>query len=145
MKDAYSFDLDEAGARHSYNRMFVAYLRTYARMGLTAIPMQADTGPIGGDLSHEFIVLAPTGESEVFYHRNWEQLRSLDVDADDPAALQAFVSGLTADYAATDEKRDPAREAAARDALRQSRGIEVGAIDRTSVRWGTRVSVRVNL
>src|SRR3546814_273034 len=128
MKDAYSFDLDEAGARHSYNRMFVAYLRTYARMGLSAIPMQADTGPIGGDLSHEFIVLAPTGESEVFYHRNWEQLRSLDVDADDPAALQAFVSGLTADYAATDEKRDPAREAAAGDALRQSRGIEVGHI-----------------
>ena len=128
MKDAYSFDLDEAGARHSYNRMFVAYLRTYARMGLSAIPMQADTGPIGGDLSHEFIVLAPTGESEVFYHRNWKQLRSLDVNADDPAALQAFVSGLTADYAATDEKRDPAREAEAGDALRQSRGIEVGHI-----------------
>lgn len=128
MKDAYSFDLDEAGARHSYNRMFVAYLRTYARMGLSAIPMQADTGPIGGDLSHEFIVLAPTGESEVFYHRNWEQVRALDVDADDPAALQAFVSGLTADYAATDEKRDMAREAAAGDALCQSRGIEVGHI-----------------
>src|SRR3546814_16008024 len=85
--------------------MFVAYLRTYARMGLSAIPMQADTGPIGGDLSHEFIVLAPTGESEVFYHRNWEQLRSLDVDADDPAALQAFVSGLTADYARSEERR----------------------------------------
>src|SRR3546814_16290137 len=108
--------------------MFVAYLRTYARMGLSAIPMQADTGPIGGDLSHEFIVLAPTGESEVFYHRNWEQLRSLDVDADAPAALQAFVSGLTAAYAATDEQREPAREPAAGDALRQSRGIEVGHI-----------------
>lgn len=128
MKDAYSFDLDEAGARHSYNKMFVAYLRTYARMGLSAIPMQADTGPIGGDLSHEFIVLAPTGESEVFYHRNWEQLRSLDVDAEDPVALQAFVSGLTADYAATDEKRDPAREAETGDNLLQSRGIEVGHI-----------------
>src|SRR5690348_8144553 len=71
MKDAYSFDLDVDGARHSYNRMFVAYLRTFRRMGLSAIPMQADTGPIGGDLSHEFIVLAPTGESEVFYHENW--------------------------------------------------------------------------
>ena len=128
MKDAYSFDLDEAGARHSYNKMFVAYLRTYARMGLSAIPMQADTGPIGGDLSHEFIVLAPTGESEVFYHRNWEQLRSLDVDAEDPEALQVFVSGLTADYAATDEKRDPAREAETGDNLLQSRGIEVGHI-----------------
>jgi len=128
MKDAYSFDLDADGARHSYNRMFVAYLRTYKRMGLAAIPMQADTGPIGGDLSHEFIVLAPTGESEVFYHSNWEAERALDVDADDPAALQAFVGGLTADYAATDEKRDSAREAEAGDKLKQSRGIEVGHI-----------------
>ncbi len=128
MKDAYSFDLDADGARHSYNRMFVAYLRTYRRMGLSAIPMQADTGPIGGDLSHEFIVLAPTGESEVFYHSNWEAERSLDVDADDAAALQAFVGGLTADYAATDEKRDSAREAEAGDKLKQSRGIEVGHI-----------------
>src|SRR6478609_10351019 len=68
MKDNYSFDIDKAGAIHSYNKMFVAYLRTFARMGLRAIPMRADTGPIGGDLSHEFIVLAPTGESEVFYH-----------------------------------------------------------------------------
>src|SRR4051812_47385930 len=70
MKDAYSFDLDEAGARISYNRMFVAYLRTFARMGLRAIPMQADTGPIGGDLSHEFLILAETGESQVFLHRD---------------------------------------------------------------------------
>jgi prolyl-tRNA synthetase len=131
MKDAYSFDLDEAGARHSYNRMFIAYLRTFARMGLTAIPMQADTGPIGGDLSHEFIILAPSGESEVFYHRAWEQDRSAaaeGVEANDPAALQDFVSGLTADYAATDEKRDQVREAEAGDDLRQSRGIEVGHI-----------------
>src|ERR1700737_750203 len=66
MKDAYSFDLDAAGAKRSYNKMFVAYLRTYARMGLKAIPMRADTGPIGGELSHEFIILAETGESQVF-------------------------------------------------------------------------------
>ncbi|MBD3760929.1 proline--tRNA ligase [Rhizorhabdus sp.] len=128
MKDAYSFDLDVDGARHSYNRMFVAYLRTFKRMGLAAIPMQADTGPIGGDLSHEFIVLAPTGESDVFYHTNWEAERPLEVDADDREALQAFVGSLTADYAATDEKRDPAREAEAGDKLKQSRGIEVGHI-----------------
>ena len=129
MKDAYSFDLDEAGARHSYNKMFVAYLRTFARMGLRAIPMQADTGPIGGDLSHEFIVLAPTGESEVFYHRNWEEPAVVEtVDFDDVAGLQGLVSGLTRDYAATDEKRDPAREAEAGEALRQSRGVEVGHI-----------------
>ncbi len=141
MKDAYSFDLDEAGARHSYNRMFVAYLRTYARLGLRAIPMQADTGPIGGDLSHEFIVLAPTGESEVFYHSNWEQDRALEVDADDAAALQSFVSSLTADYAATDEKRDEAREVVAGDALKQSRGIEVGHI----FYFGTKYSAAMGL
>ncbi len=69
MKDAYSFDLDQASARHSYNKMFVAYLRTFARLGLKAIPMRAETGPIGGDLSHEFIILAQTGESEVFCDR----------------------------------------------------------------------------
>ncbi len=131
MKDAYSFDVDEAGARHSYNRMFIAYLRTFARMGLTSIPMQADTGPIGGDLSHEFIILAPSGESEVFYHQAWERDRSAEaegVNAQDPAELQSFVSGLTADYAATDEKRDAEREREAGDALRTSRGIEVGHI-----------------
>ena len=71
MKDAYSFDLDQAGARHSYNKMFTAYLRTFARLGLTAIPMRAESGPIGGDLSHEFVILASTGESEVFCHRDY--------------------------------------------------------------------------
>ncbi|MGP1283188.1 MAG: proline--tRNA ligase [Parasphingopyxis sp.] len=131
MKDAYSFDLDEAGARNSYNKMFIAYLRTFARMGLRAIPMQADTGPIGGDLSHEFIILAPSGESEVFFHRNWEELRSADqfeVDARDTEALQTFVDSMTADYAATDEKRDEAREWELGEDIRQSRGIEVGHI-----------------
>src|SRR5450432_1240009 len=70
MKDAYSFDLDQAGARRSYDKMFVAYLRTFARMGLKAIPMAAETGPIGGDLSHEFIILAETGESSVYCNRD---------------------------------------------------------------------------
>ena len=142
MKDAYSFDMDEAGARHSYNRMFMAYLRTFARMGLRAIPMQADTGPIGGDLSHEFIVLAPTGESDVFYHENWDAAgEPTAVDYEDRAALQAQVDGYTADYAATDEKRDPAREAAAGDALRQSRGVEVGHI----FYFGTKYSASMGL
>jgi len=142
MKDAYSFDLDEAGARHSYNRMFVAYLNTFARMGLRAIPMQADTGPIGGDLSHEFIVLAPTGESEVFYHANWERPAELSsVDFDDVAGLRTIVDTYTADYAATDEKRDPAREAEAGEALRQSRGVEVGHI----FFFGTKYSQPMNL
>ncbi len=129
MKDAYSFDADMAGATHSYNRMFLAYMRTFARMGLHAIPMRADTGPIGGDLSHEFIVLAPTGESDVFYHRNWEAGHdTAHIDADDAEALAAFIDGLNADYAATDEKRDAAAEAAAGDAIKQSRGIEVGQV-----------------
>ena len=129
MKDAYSFDVDFAGACHSYNRMFIAYMRTFARMGLEAIPMQADTGPIGGDLSHEFIVLAPTGESDVFYHENWLHARDTSaIDADDAAALEGFIDGLNADYAATDEKRDLAAEAAAGDKLKQSKGIEVGQV-----------------
>jgi prolyl-tRNA synthetase len=142
MKDAYSFDMDEAGARHSYNRMFVAYLNTFARMGLRAIPMQADTGPIGGDLSHEFIVLAPTGESDVFYHSNWERPAELAaVDFDDVSGLQAIVGGYTADYAATDEKRDEAREAEAGGELRQSRGVEVGHI----FYFGTKYSASMGL
>jgi len=144
MKDAYSFDLDEAGARHSYNRMFVAYLNTFARMGLRAIPMQADTGPIGGDLSHEFIVLAPTGESDVFYHKNWEQPAELrSVDFEDVAGLQAIVGGYTKDYAATDEKRDEAAEAAASDDLRQSRGVEVGHIFYFGKKYSAAMGVKV--
>ena len=82
MKDAYSFDLDFAGARHSYNKMFVAYLRTFARMGLKAIPMEADTGPIGGNLSHEFIILADTGESAVFCHRDFIEFDAVGSNID---------------------------------------------------------------
>src|SRR5204863_5311030 len=77
MKDAYSFDLDAAAAKRSYNKMFVAYLRTFARLGLKAIPMRADTGPIGGDLSHEFIILAETGESAVFCDQDWLNMDAL--------------------------------------------------------------------
>src|SRR6476659_10225961 len=82
MKDAYSFDIDQEGARHSYNRMFVAYLRTFARLGLQSIPMLADTGPIGGDLSHEFIILAATGESEVFCHKDFLDFAVPPADTD---------------------------------------------------------------
>ena len=128
MKDAYSFDLDEAGARDSYNRMFVAYLRTFERMGLRAIPMRADTGPIGGDLSHEFIVLAPTGESEVFYEPRDDAGSGDYPDFADAPALQRFVAAQSARYAATDEKRDLERESGLGEALLTSRGIEVGHI-----------------
>lgn len=131
MKDAYSFDLDAAGARHSYNKMFLAYLRTFERLGLKAIPMQADTGPIGGDLSHEFIIMAPTGESEVFFDQAWESDRdygSLDVDTDNATALDAYVQAILQDYAATDEKRDLQREAGLGASLKTGRGVEVGHI-----------------
>jgi prolyl-tRNA synthetase len=131
MKDAYSFDLDQAGARHSYNKMFVAYLRTFARMGLKAIPMVAETGPIGGNLSHEFIILASTGESEVFCHRDYLdfEVPGADVDFDDVAGLQATVDRWTSLYAATSEKHDQAEFERLPDVSRVSaRGIEVGHI-----------------
>jgi prolyl-tRNA synthetase len=131
MKDAYSFDLDAAGARHSYNKMFIAYLRTFARMGLTAIPMVADTGPIGGNLSHEFIILASTGESEVFCHKDYLTFGApaADIDFDDRAALQKTVDHWTSLYAATEEKHDVAAFAALPESARISaRGIEVGHI-----------------
>src|SRR5246127_1632026 len=110
MKDAYSFDLDHAGATHAYNRMFVAYLRTFARLGLQSIPMVADTGPIGGNLSHEFIILAQTGESEVFCHRDYLdfQVPDEDVNFEDVGALQSIVDRWTSLYAATSEKHDAA-------------------------------------
>jgi prolyl-tRNA synthetase len=131
MKDAYSFDLDAGAARHAYNKMFLAYLRTFERMGLKAIPMQADTGPIGGDLSHEFIIMAPTGESEVFFDAAWEtdrQYAELPFGYDDAADLDAWVKSVLQDYAATDEKRDLAREASLGPKLKQGRGVEVGHI-----------------
>src|SRR5271170_906722 len=108
MKDAYSFDLDFAGARRAYNKMFVAYLRTYARMGLKAIPMRADTGPIGGDLSHEFQILAETGESEVFCDRRWLETDILTEDLDYDSDLEPFFRYWTSLYAATDEMHDAA-------------------------------------
>jgi prolyl-tRNA synthetase len=130
MKDAYSFDLDQKGARHSYNKMFVAYLRTFARMGLKAIPMRADTGPIGGDLSHEFQILADTGESAVHVDKRFLEMDFLNVnvDYDDVAGMQAAVDRFTGFYAATDEMHDAAAAAKLGDNLVDARGIEVGHI-----------------
>jgi len=131
MKDAYSFDLDQAGAVHSYNKMFVAYLRTFARMGLKAIPMRADTGPIGGNLSHEFIILASTGESEVFSHADYlnYEIPSEDTNFDDIPGLQGIVDKWTSLYAATSEMHDAAAfDAVPADKKMSARGIEVGHI-----------------
>jgi prolyl-tRNA synthetase len=130
MKDAYSFDVDEAGARRAYNRMFVAYLNTFARMGLKAVPMRADTGPIGGDLSHEFIILADTGESAVFCHADLVEMGAPGPDVDWDGDLKPLVDQRTALYAATEEMHEPERfEAEVPEAKRLSaRGIEVGHI-----------------
>ncbi len=130
MKDTYSFDADEAGARRSYNKMFVAYLRTFERMGLTSIPMRADTGPIGGDLSHEFIVLADTGESAVFCDKKLLDLAVPAADTDFDGDLQPLIDRYTSFYAATEEKHDNAEfEAKVVKGDRiAARGIEVGHI-----------------
>ncbi|MDA1089982.1 MAG: proline--tRNA ligase [Proteobacteria bacterium] len=128
MKDAYSFDLDFDAARRSYNKQFVAYLKTFARLGLTAIPMKADSGPIGGDMSHEFVILAETGESEVACHRDLIAADWGNADINTEGDLQPFIDSFTDKYAATDDKRDPEAEKALGDDLVVARGIEVGHI-----------------
>ncbi len=146
MKDAYSFDLDEAGARHSYNKMFVAYLRTFARMGIKSIPMRADTGPIGGNLSHEFIILASTGESEVFCHRDYLDFEPprTDTNFDDVAGLQAIVDHWTSQYAATSEMHDAAAFGALpADKQVSARGIEVGHIFYFGTKYSAPMGARV--
>jgi prolyl-tRNA synthetase len=145
MKDAYSFDLTAEAARHAYNRMFVAYLRTFARMGLKSIPMAADTGPIGGDLSHEFIILAETGESQVFCHADLVETKAPPADVDFSKDLSPIIAQWTAKYAATEEKHDEARFDAdvPQDKRISARGIEVGHIfffgDKYSKPMGCRV------
>ncbi|MCC6912940.1 MAG: proline--tRNA ligase [Rhodospirillaceae bacterium] len=125
MKDAYSFDLDYASALHSYNQMIVAYLRTFARMGLRAIPMAAESGPIGGTLSHEFIVLADTGESAVYCHKAYLD-KPIPENVDYNADLSRIVEDWTSLYAAADEKHDPKKAEELGADLVSARGIEVG-------------------
>jgi prolyl-tRNA synthetase len=147
MKDAYSFDLDPAGARHSYNKMFTAYLRTFKRLDLTAVPMRAESGPIGGDLSHEFIILASTGESEVFCHRAYLDFETppADIDFDDAAAMQRIVDKWTSLYAATSEKHDRAAFEALPEPERISaRGIEVGHIFHFGTKYSLPMKAVVN-
>jgi prolyl-tRNA synthetase len=130
MKDAYSFDIDEAAARKSYNRMFLAYLNVYARLGLKAIPVKADPGPIGGDLSHEFVILADTGESEVFAHGDLVEMGAPGPDIDWDGDLEPLVAQRSSLYAASDEMHDAARFEAEvpADKRMTARGIEVGHI-----------------
>ncbi len=136
MKDAYSFDLDYEGAVHAYRTMMLAYMRTFQRIGITAIPMRADTGQIGGDLSHEFHVLAPTGESGVFYDAAFEA-----GDALGATDVNAFYEQMTTIYAATDEKHDvTAWDKIPQERRREGRGIEVGQI----FYFGTKYSEAMN-
>ena len=142
MKDNYSFDIDKAGAIHSYNKMFVAYLRTFARLGLKAIPMRAETGPIGGDLSHEFIILADTGESAVFCDRGLVDLDILGRTIDYNADLTPIIQEWTRLYAATDDMHDAARfeKEVPENKRIAARGIEVGHI----FYFGTKYSKPMN-
>ena len=149
MKDAYSFDLDEVGARQSYYTQMLAYLRTFQRMGIQAVPMKAESGPIGGDLSHEFIVLAPTGESEVFYDAAFEEIdwHRDDLRYDDASGLQALFDQVGSTYAATSETHDEKAWAELDEGKRRTgRGIEVGHIfyfgDKYSAAMGLKVSGR---
>jgi prolyl-tRNA synthetase len=142
MKDAYSFDIDKDAARRSYNRMYVSYLRAFSRMGLKTIPMRAETGPIGGDLSHEFIVLAETGESGVFCHKDLLDMPIPPVDIDYESDLEPIVRQRTNLYAATEDVHDAARFEAEvpEDKRLSARGIEVGQI----FYFGTKYSVPMN-
>ncbi len=145
MKDAYSFDLDMAGAKHSYNKMFVAYLRTFARMGLKAIPMRAETGPIGGELSHEFIVLAETGESGVFCDKAWLARDILGQDVEYDSDLEPMYAEWTRHYAATEDVHDPAKCPVAEADLVNARGIEVGQVFNFGTKYSKPMGAVVSL
>ena len=143
MKDGYNFDLTKEDALHAYNRHLVSYLRTYERMGLQAIPMRADSGPIGGDDTHEFLVLAETGESEVFYDSEISDLTFGDreIDPNDHDACRAVLDEFTSRYARTDETHDPELFAKVpEERQRTARGIEVGQI----FYFGTKYSDAMN-
>lgn len=131
MKDAYSFDIDYDKAVITYYKMMLSYLRTFQRLGVKVIPMLADTGPIGGDLSHEFIILAPTGESGVFFDADFEEQDwlNMQIDNEDEKALANLFKQITQFYAATDEKHDESRwDQIPQERRREGRGIEVGQI-----------------
>ena len=132
MKDGYNFDLTKEDALHSYNRHLVSYLRTYERMGLQAIPMRAESGPIGGDNTHEFLVLADTGESGVFYDRAITDLKfgNREIDYQDARQCRAVLEEFTSRYARTDDTHDQElfESQVPEERRREARGIEVGQI-----------------
>ena len=139
MKDAYSFDIDYASSIKSYNVMFISYMQLFKKMGLKAIPMKADTGPIGGDLSHEFIIIADTGESEVYVEDNLLNFQSSLENINYNDDLQKEVDKYTSFYAATEEKHDP-NDHKNNLNLVKTRGIEVGHI----FHFGQKYSIPMN-
>ncbi len=146
MKDAYSFDIDEESSRAAYYRMFVSYLRTFDRLGVKAIPMRADTGPIGGDLSHEFLILADTGESAVFCNSDVMKLPVPDesVDYDNDELIAGIVKDWTAHYARTDELHDEELWSEVSDSQRmEARGIEVGHIFHFGTKYSEPMGAKV--
>ncbi|TMM50902.1 proline--tRNA ligase [Sulfitobacter sabulilitoris] len=146
MKDGYNFDIDREAAMHAYNRHLVTYLRTYERMGLKAIPMRADSGPIGGEDTHEFLVLADTGESEVFYDAAITDLALGDreVDFDSVEQCRDIFDEFTTHYARTDETHDPAVfDAVPQERRRTARGIEVGQIFYFGTKYSEAMNARV--
>ena len=144
MKDGYSFDMSFEEARSTYNKMFVCYLRIFNRMGLKAIPMTAESGPIGGDMSHEFLILADTGESQVFCDRAILDFSVSDSSIDYKSDLQPTVDKWTSLYAATDEKHDKSQENVLGEKLISARGIEVGHIFYFGKKYSQSMNARVS-
>ena len=144
MKDGYSFDMSFEEARSTYNKMFVCYLRIFNRMGLKAIPMTAESGPIGGDMSHEFLILADTGESQVFCDRAILDYSVSDSSIDYKSDLQPTVDKWTSLYAATDEKHDKSQENILGEKLISARGIEVGHIFYFGKKYSQSMNARVS-
>jgi prolyl-tRNA synthetase len=144
MKDAYSFDVDYESSIISYNKMFVAYMKLFKKMGLKAIPMKADTGPIGGDLSHEFIIIAETGESEVYLEKELLSFDGILNEVNYDSNLQDMVDKYTSFYAATDEKHDPKAYNKDLNNLIKSRGIEVGHIFHFGQKYSKPMQANIN-
>ena len=144
MKDAYSFDVDYASSIISYNRMFIAYMQLFKKIGLKAIPMKADTGPIGGDLSHEFIIIADTGESEVYFEKELLDYKGFEDQVDYDSNLQGIVDKYTSFYAATDEKHDPKAYDKDLNNLIKAKGIEVGHIFHFGQKYSNPMQANIN-
>ncbi len=147
MKDNYSFDVDEASAHQSYQRMFLAYLRTFRALGLTAVPVRAESGPIGGSMSHEFVILADTGESAVYCDRNLLERPVPDPVYDRPEALRRIMDDWTGPYAATDDMHEPDRFRREVPPERQvtARGIEVGHVFFFGTKYSEKLGVMIDL